>query len=155
MDPSNWLSNISTDRTVPSWSLLYFWLFKFSESCHYQQNQMSYSSCRDVFVFKYGGSCITRLEKQLHQQCVCVFMFLVIVLSFNMFLPLYVWAEDSGEGVKRNILQMILCCLYSRGSFITTMHLMLVKQAALSWRILWEPDGSLLITPTWLWLLII
>ncbi len=48
---------------------------------------------------------------------------------------------------------MSLCSLYSKASFITTMHLILAKQAtALSWRLLWEPDGSLLITPNWLWL---
>lgn len=60
---------------------------------------------------------------------------------------LHVWAEDCLEGVKRKACQMILFCLQSKGSFITTMHLILVKQAALSWRLLQEPDGSLLITP--------
>lgn len=43
-------------------------------------------------------------------------------------------AKDYSEGGTKNILQK---SLYSRVPFITTMHLMLVKQAtALSWRLL-------------------
>lgn len=55
------------------------------------------------------------------------------------------------SGGERKELKTSLCCLHSKNLLSQQYNLMLVKQAiALSWLLLWETDGNVLIGPNWL-----